>query len=314
MAILEDVPGIKVTIRVGGVNCTEYDDPDAEDEQTSCSTSSKYIESVDDSEFSIHWEVNSDYAWGPKPYLLDADIYIDGHWLMGSVVSVARLSNIDGKCEVSNFGATRLCPETGSWVVRKPKFSAVKIVEDTDQGRIERDHEVVKELANITVKISRVIDGSFNYSPNNQDTADTSFELAEKSLKGKAISHGTTFSTIGSSTQKPEFAKVRIIPEDDGPIAVFLFKYRSKEALKHELIIPRSPSPEPAVPDDFAILTDAEKDRLARDRFEELKIKRELKTEPVIKREFGDTIDLTQDESPHRPAKRVARCIDLTED
>lgn len=211
MAILEDVPGIKVTIRVGGVNCTEYDDPDAEDEQTSCSTSSKYIESVDDSEFSIHWEVNSDYAWGPKPYLLDADIYIDGHWLMGSVVSVARLSNIDGKCEVSNFGATRLCPETGSWVVRKPKFSAVKIgkripsvpsyspcwldiikVEDTDQGRIERDHEVVKELATITVKISRVIDGSFNYSPNNQDTADTSFELAEKSLKGKAISHGTT--------------------------------------------------------------------------------------------------------------------------
>lgn len=35
------------------------------------------------------------------------------------------------------------------------------------------------------------------------------------------------------------------LPEDHGPLAVYLFKYRSREALRKECIIPRSPSPIP---------------------------------------------------------------------
>ncbi len=37
------------------------------------------------------------------------------------------------------------------------------------------------------------------------------------------------------------------------------------------------------------------------------------KERPVIKREFGDIFDLTQDDRPSRPAKRAAVVIDLTD-
>lgn len=83
--------------------------------------------------------------------------------------------------------------------------------------------------------------------PNSMLSKDTPSDVAEKSLKGKALSHGVEFGQQQIFTQP--LLKVLInVDGADYPIAVFLFKYRSREALQSELIIPRSPSPEAAPP------------------------------------------------------------------
>lgn len=60
----------------------------------------------------------------------------------------------------------------------------------------------------------------------------------------------------------------------DNPIAVFVFKYRSKDDLKSELIIPRSPSPEPARRPSQAPNGNNRDDRAAKEaRMRELKVR-----------------------------------------
>ena len=120
MAILEYVPGIKIAIQVGGVDCVEYDDPDPEDEEApSCPTSTKYIESITDAEFAIHYVVGSKYFWGYKDHTLTFYIYIDGKRFSG--FNVRPRMCVD-KRHTSRY--TRL--DSGSWVRQKPRFSAVR--------------------------------------------------------------------------------------------------------------------------------------------------------------------------------------------
>ncbi|RYP70640.1 hypothetical protein DL771_005353 [Monosporascus sp. 5C6A] len=189
MAILEGLPGVKVTVRVEGKDCVEYEDPDAADIQSTCPTASKYIESVDDAEFSIHFHVGSDYNWDYKEHSLDVSVDVDNHHLADDLV--------DGETD---------------W--------------DVD---------------------------------------------------GKHVS-------------------------------------LNKEALKREMIIPRTPSQSPTIPDDFDSLSDAEKARLARERFQELQsIKKIKKEEPVTKRGFSEVFDLTDDDLPSQPIKRTAEVVDLTD-
>ncbi|RYP90320.1 hypothetical protein DL770_003543 [Monosporascus sp. CRB-9-2] len=212
MAILEELPGVKVTVRVEGKDCVEYEDPDAADIQTSCPTSSKYIESVDDAEFCIHFHIDSDYNWDYKGHSLSMAVRVDNQHLENIIAQKANL--INGKLEGDVSGRRVSCAETGVWLLRKPKFSAV-----------------------------------------------------------------------------------------------------NKEALRREMIIPRTPTQSPAIQDDFDSLSDAEKARLARERFQELQsIKKIKKEEPVTKRGFSEVFDLTNNDPPSRPIKRTAQVVDLTED
>ncbi|KAK0650601.1 hypothetical protein DIS24_g6712 [Lasiodiplodia hormozganensis] len=67
-------------------------------------------------------------------------------------------------------------------------------------------------------------------------------KIPEKALKGRAVSHQVKL-------QASEPAKVRegytFVPDSNGKIATFIFRYRSKSALQAEGIIPRTPSPMP---------------------------------------------------------------------
>lgn len=68
-------------------------------------------------------------------------------------------------------------------------------------------------------------------------------EVAEKALKGKAISCGVAY---GEQKVVQRTAKEYVdIDGHNNPIGVFIFKYRSRKDLQSELIISRSPSPEP---------------------------------------------------------------------
>ncbi len=74
----------------------------------------------------------------------------------------------------------------------RPITDSPSQVEDSDKDRVERDLQVVKNLAIITVEIRRRIEIGSCFSWVNSALEESgSLELAEKSLKGKEISHGT---------------------------------------------------------------------------------------------------------------------------
>ncbi|RYP07025.1 hypothetical protein DL764_002784 [Monosporascus ibericus] len=155
MAILEELPGVKVTVRIAGKDCVEYEDPDAGDIQASCPTSSKYIESVDDAEFCIHFHMDSEYNWDYKEHSLCVGVCVDGQML--TMKALRRRYLINQQFDADIVGRPVLSTETGEWFLPIPKFSAVNKVDDTTKDRIEKDREVAKNLGIITVKLHRII-------------------------------------------------------------------------------------------------------------------------------------------------------------
>ncbi|KAF3070601.1 hypothetical protein GL218_00471 [Daldinia childiae] len=313
MAILEAVPGVKVTVRINGVDCPEYDDPNVPEQQPSHPTLSKYIESPDNIEFTLCASVNKDYDWGDRSDCLCFQVWVDSTWIKGPIIYKTNLTN--GQYESVVKGKYIFCDHTKSWFNHALKFSTVKIVESMTKERIKKDQQVAKNLGLIEVKVERKI----HLDENRNHHGDTgwglsSFELAEKSLKGKSISHGTILST-GTNVSRPRFMRTKRLPDDNGPIAIFQFRYRSKKALQQELIIPQTPPRSPSLDG----LSTAEITRLAKERLEEINAKKQLvKEEPKsIKREVDEVYDLTEDGTSTRPAKTrrlPPEVIDLTDD
>lgn len=68
----------------------------------------------------------------------------------------------------------------------------IPTVDDTDEGRLEAEEHMASTLGTIEVRVFRVREqgtGSFQTA----DMGPRAFELAEVSLKGRAITHGTVF-------------------------------------------------------------------------------------------------------------------------
>ncbi|KAI0799400.1 hypothetical protein GGR55DRAFT_684013 [Xylaria sp. FL0064] len=320
MAISPDVPGIEVTVRCHGRALDEFEDPDAHDDNDDAvahPSVSKYIECVDDTEFDVSLAVDSKYNWNYRNHILVFTVYVDGQWVRGTVVRSSDL-NYNGRATYQVKGKQVHNHISGLWSVRRFKFAPVKTIDDAQKERVACDLKVAKTLGTIEVVLTRAIEcgtGPYDIADLNESQPGT-FELAEKSLKGKAVSHGTSYG-VSETILRPTRVKTRDLEEDNGPILVLKFMYRSRDALKRELIIPRSPSHSPALED----LTPAERDRLARERLDELRKMKQENRNPLIKREFGEVLDLTQDLLPPRPTKksrlqdgREVDVIDLTDD
>ncbi|KAI0154294.1 hypothetical protein GGR57DRAFT_110433 [Xylariaceae sp. FL1272] len=315
MAILEDVPGLEVEVHCNNRALPEYDDPNANDRDDAgaAPSSMQYIECVDNASFEVHIIVNADYEWGYRNHVLVANTYVDGDRIRGSVIRQSE--GLVRRCIKGNEHRDAM----GQWALRKFQFSSVKTVDDGRKERVEKDMGVAQKLGTIEVRFERAIEYGLIGAGRTKDRNAAGFELSEKSLKGKAISHGTSYGAA-EPIFTPSFVDARNLGEDGGPIAVFQFRYQSREALKRELIIPRSPSRSPTLED----LTPEEVQRLARERFNQLR-NPALKQEEArkIKRERGETLDLTGNPAPPviRPTKksrltdgRVVDAIDLTDD
>ncbi|GAP91855.1 hypothetical protein SAMD00023353_6800100 [Rosellinia necatrix] len=324
MAIHEDVPGIETTVRCQGQPLPELEDPNARDDNDEggpdCPTTSKYIECVNNVEFEVHVRVNADYPWGYRNHVLVASTYVDGEYIRGSVIR--NTDAHDGCVKFSVRGREMYSNETRSWSMQKFRFATVKTVDDAQKERVENDMKAAKSLGIVEVRFMRAIEQGPSVRANHNVaktpialSASGTFELAEKSLKGKAVSHGTSYG-IPQWIDTPRWISARDVEEDNGPIVIYRFMYRSKEALKRELIIPRSRSSSPA----FENLTPAERDRLARERLDEIRNAKKERKGPLVKREFGAVIDLAQDRPAHHPAKKSRGnygevvVIDLTDD
>ncbi|KAI1074505.1 hypothetical protein F5B20DRAFT_563534 [Whalleya microplaca] len=325
MAILEDVPGVQVTVEINGQDVREYNDPDAsESGPADCPTSYKYIECIDDAEFSVKARISEDYEWGYKDHSLATRLYVDGKFIRGQFAR-ERDTFHNGYYEIHLRRFETRSQTSGEWYSHKLKFSAINTVDSALKERVKKDMQTTKSLGLIELRVQRVLEfesGPMTNGAHLQSQANK-FELAEKSLKGKAISHGTTC-TMGKKIETPTVIRSEILPEDNGsPIAVFKFYYRSREALKREMIIPRTPSPDAAASSNIANMSRDEVERLAQERLEQLRSDRLKKEErkPSIKREVGEVIDLSEGNTNSRPSKltrlssgRHAEVIDLTDD
>ncbi|KAI2613313.1 hypothetical protein GGR54DRAFT_643109 [Hypoxylon sp. NC1633] len=323
---VEDVPGIEVTVVVDGHDAMEYDDPNLADQElgraAECPTSSKYIECIDNGKFYIKANVHPDFSWGlQETFSLNLWLYVDGMVVAG--VNVKRpghgmTGSTPRKSEI--HGRLCYCHKTEKWLLQECNFSAISTVDDAGNDRVKRDIAAAKGLGVIEVRVDRVIThGRHSRSPHRpRDRAN--LELSEKALKGKAISHRVSFSS-SRITQCPETSiRWSSYNGDEGPMAIFRFHYRSRDALKREMIIPRTPSPEPLP--ETARMSREELEQLAQERLDQLRRGGSVKEErkPTIKREFGKIIDLSgEDERPSKLSRRSRtlqqpEVIDLTDD
>ncbi|KAI9648089.1 hypothetical protein NHQ30_002718 [Ciborinia camelliae] len=229
MAVLEAVRGIKVTVCVDDQALQEYDDNqfktipgDVGDYQAS-RTVARYVESCTDKEFSIKVEVDETYKFDSPT--LSLRIFIDG---------------------------SRVCSPHTDFDKKMPwtKLLTNCFLEGVDDSKLASVKEDAKRLSvvgEIVVKVYRRGERrqSSRQSHPVKFNVDTSTPVHERALKGKAMSHGTALGAP-QAIEAPVYWNIDFIDGKDYPIAIYRFKYRSKESLKSLLILPRTPEPSPS--------------------------------------------------------------------
>jgi hypothetical protein len=269
MAVLDSLPAVKAKIKVEGANIQEYKDPYASEEVAAPdNTVIKYIESMEDAEFTIHVKVDETYKWNPK-YVFDVTVHIDGHDMGGIVL---RQSHVNTKRSTNVRLVT--CDERGQWRWQVYKFKSVTIcklkpivtscsksslhnaAEDQASAKVIKKQMVKAEtMGTIEIRIRRAImvgTRSLMRDRSSNPLSGSDLKMAEKALKGKDISHGSVYKSlqlIDSVLQnmvltlvlyscsvagefRGDFITLDYEGEDrDRPLAIFQFRYRSKGEL-----------------------------------------------------------------------------------
>ncbi|TKW59354.1 hypothetical protein CTA1_10268 [Colletotrichum tanaceti] len=265
MAIIDGLPEVNISIHINGseAGCTEYDDhgpsPKSVRPGLATHTISRLIESQDNAEFEVHFEIQNARKW---------------------IAGISGLSGVKTNSATSGMATLKLF-----------KFAAIKKVEEGDT-HVDEDRNLAEHLGNIEVVIFRskfLRQTTWRPLEANPET-----EFAEKALKGKSLTHCTSFSD-GREVLKSRCLKTKYIGV---PIARFIFRYMSRAALQAEGIISRDPSPEPKrepQPQSVADLPLSEIQRLAQERLDQL-TQCEREDEATVKREAEE------DDNP-RPCK-----------
>ncbi|KAH7319472.1 hypothetical protein BKA65DRAFT_514582 [Rhexocercosporidium sp. MPI-PUGE-AT-0058] len=248
MAILPGVPGLQVTIQSFNEDLPEYND-DSEFTQSKFahlpegSRSQKFVECKTDAEFRIRLVLKHPYKMDCQSLAFKANV--DGHGIAQATCTDAWFTRCSGfYMEVITARLDRISPTQLS--SRVLKFSSIKKVDDPDSHRVKKDAKALAGIGEIVVSVHRAVQkevnapavGNYNLAQHKPPA-----EVAEKALKGKAISHGVSFGEQQIVTRTSK--ETMDLDGPHNPIGVFVFKYRSREDLQSELIIPRSPTPEP---------------------------------------------------------------------
>ncbi|TDZ58443.1 hypothetical protein CTRI78_v005377 [Colletotrichum trifolii] len=238
MAIIDTLPAVNVSVRLQSSfsDAAEYPDSNARENNEvyldafeRCSLN--YIESQGGTPYSIHIDVIDDpsldqWIYGSCGLLFL--LFIDGQF-MGK-----RFCHNDdfhrGRWHFA-FRGKRHPNENSSALVQKDfQFQSVTTVEN-DPSVQQMRH--ARDLGLIHVK---------------EPTSSEHFEIPEEALKGRPISHGTSFAQAYEVPIQPPRRASRAAFEKivSGPLlATYDFKYRSRAALQIENIIQRDASPEP---------------------------------------------------------------------
>ncbi|KAF2231263.1 hypothetical protein EV356DRAFT_579371 [Viridothelium virens] len=215
MAIISSVPGIEVAVTVDGSDVKEYTDPDLAEEPN---VVTKYIEVSSECEFGLRFLVLRGTHFKKKA--MSFNVYVD--------------DTID-----DDGSATELGRPISDTEDQKFRFATLKTTNANDHSPVH-EREQVKKLGTIEIIVEHRQQFGLKKPSSfaQQDLGILSEVLSEKSLKGQSlsqsVSYGETVSSGGRYYQKKTYGP---------PIARFVFKYRSPDALKALMIIKRTPSP-----------------------------------------------------------------------
>ncbi|KAL3425107.1 hypothetical protein PVAG01_04388 [Phlyctema vagabunda] len=243
MAIFDFVPGIEVTVCVDGQPLPEFDDdddsaklaqahsPQSLEEYCAKRTVSRYVQSIDDKDFTVRCEIRPPYQMDCPGLAIFLEVdhrHIDGRWIMKNGANSVEMKGL-------TTGAR------GTEVFQPIKFTKIKLAtgKDMDSSQIKKDSELMSKVGTIVIEIFRAeVDASkAPRTGNGKLGIDASGEVDEKSLKGDAKSHRAGFGrpkpAPPSRTTEPKY-----LDGPDYPLAIFKFKYRS-EGMHH---VPYEPS------------------------------------------------------------------------
>lgn len=124
MAVLDDVPGIQVFVKVKGGIATEYPDPGRQQPtENGCPVVCSYIESFDNRHFAIVTDVNRFHDFSLQNHTLSFRVYVDGGYMVNNCITEDYVRYGYGRRTVS--GPLMLDERGQSTVQQKFKFAAV---------------------------------------------------------------------------------------------------------------------------------------------------------------------------------------------
>ncbi|KAH5442985.1 hypothetical protein HBI23_168540 [Parastagonospora nodorum] len=175
--------------------------------------------------------------------------------------------------------------EGDKWVFSNFAFSDLKTVDSGSRRAGDRLMKHLKHMGEITAECHYVtnlkpVPDCLRRVPKGHRLED----IPEKALKGRALSHQSTFGTPAPA--KPSFGvSSDYLDPEKKPFAIFHFKYRSRDALKALMIIPRSPSPVPLEDRYVDTLSPQEMRQLLRRQRERQQAAQAVKQEQGVKHE-----------------------------
>ncbi|POR37780.1 Uncharacterized protein TPAR_02027, partial [Tolypocladium paradoxum] len=314
MAVIPAVPGLTINVKVACQIATEYAPPEeetfGEDQGVTASIprSTCYIESTSGLSFSVQTTVTPEFERIAPYDALAVRVYIDGQYIHGEWYYKSDINWTRSFIREISSGSTP--SDRKGFVVRRTfTFAPVSCVEDVARTRIVQDAKTARSLGVIRVTASVGRGEKAVLYAGNTFRGNQKLELAEKAMKGKELSHGTSFpaGAVGVQPRMVSFNHERDVAE-------FFFKYRSRGALQRELIIPQSPASTPVL-DEIDGLSELEIRRLAREMLRAKQEDRRSERRATVKRENDDT-DRT---GPAREFKMVRmddgkEAVDLTDD
>ncbi|KAF2399127.1 hypothetical protein EJ06DRAFT_549836 [Trichodelitschia bisporula] len=276
MAILPGLPGLNVTIVSNGETLPEYSQPDGDDAPQPRTTVC-YIESKAGQYFEIRVQFDEDFTH--RKYDINVRPTLDGRALTGLVPSRGRLHPVTLASQISFID--------GRWVEQNYMFTNLVTVDDQSGQR-----SGAQDLGKIEVRLHRCEQLDLYPGPSEQKYDLEKKSIAEKALKGKAISHSATLGQP-KTIKRPDHVRINWIDTLQHPFATFEFRYRSKRDLETEYIIPRAEEKKGIDRDGFEMVDQPVK---SEDRTQTTKRKLSTAgggpTRSRIKREV-ETIDLT---------------------
>ncbi|KAI0137269.1 hypothetical protein BJ170DRAFT_689615 [Xylariales sp. AK1849] len=315
MAVIDSIVGLRVSVRIDDSDVAEYTDHyesasgqggehnPANPFGFRSKVVTKYIECIDGAKFSVHISVTNQYDLKEPSHTLNFATYVDGHWAKGELCRFYDTERVPWETDIVG----RDFEKKGRGIVTQAfQFGSVRTVDDDNASRVTDDQMKAKSMGMIELKAFRVVEhGACEFTPELSGTK--SLELAKNSLKGSAVSHGTTFADPSKykNSQCPEldvprYVKCTPLPGDTGPFAIFRFIYRTRDGLIQEGVLPRPLANRSMTIDDipFDHLSDEQAQRL-RDRLDRRlsgspvgRAKREPAS-PAIKFDISETVDLT---------------------
>ncbi|KAJ4111987.1 hypothetical protein NW769_006710 [Fusarium oxysporum] len=313
MAVLDEVPLVTARVRVAGELATEYDPLDNQEsvinldkEGTKIPTRNCYIESKSGAEFAVEVTVSDKYRLPHSHDTLTAEVSIDGQVMESCYIRTPFSPGMPSTIVISS---AEFLAEKERVVARKFVFAPItKTSDHISTDRLNNDIKQAETLGTIRLLLTtgRFEGPCFKKPLSWHGGRDV--ELAEKALKDLM-----KVARLAETDKKPYLNRSTI--GHRRLLGEIFFRYRSYQALQHEMIIPRTPSPKLSATagldeDSLSHLSESDIRRLALERQHDTQAKDEVSQ---VKREAA--------ENPRTPRQwKFVRledgkeAIDLTDD